>query len=439
MGISEEKPRTCSKSHGVKPNEHSEVSREKSSTNSRDHAVQPTVLSTISEKRLSTDSRRLPGQPTIRSGLSQEKSSTKKSSTNFKSYAIQPTIRSELCKENLSTNSKNHAEQLAVRPRISTTNPLPTSESYSVQSSVRSSRSKSRENRVDTNVQLLPVTGRGRGVITQLTKGYATQPSRTAGPAPGLSEQGGASSAQGEMTHIPPTVTFTPGSDPREMDSPLQRMRDRGEATPLTDIGSRPVQAPTGPRELQLIAFKPKNHPRRCRHFYHWGLLLLHGVGIGGGIGGGIGDLYHSVRGKREPGDLPPEGQAGCMGCIPGCRRTCRGCVTGSSEPGDGYQIRWNYNSDASQNQIVDKRVTVLKDVNAEDLHRICRLVNENFPYSLTVHNCQKFSVRVLRQMVFEGILTLEQFDVVRSAMYEAATATWGAIRGSMEDLRLVP
>jgi hypothetical protein len=229
-------------------------------------------------------------------------------------------------------------------------------------------------------------------------------------------------------SNAPSTLARGPSNLSRQPPPPSTTGLSEGP-TSLTDMGSRPAQTLAAPRALDLIPFRPRDRPKLCPHFNHWGLLLS--------IGDGAGDLYHNVSTDRRQVDSPPEGQPGCMGCISRCGRPniCRGCFT-SSGPGMGYEIKRNYNPNTSANQVVHRRAHVSDSINAEDLLRICNLVHTKFPYNAEGESCQKFSIRVLRQMVHEGTLTIGRSDAIKGPMHTPKTTSWSAIRNDMPNLR---
>ncbi len=81
----------------------------------------------------------------------------------------------------------------------------------------------------------------------------------------------------------------------------------------------------------------------------------------------------------------------------------------------------------------------VSNTIDAGDLDRVCELVNNRFPYTILGNNCQNFSIRVLRQLVIEGALTMQEFDDVRARAHNTVTSHWRRIRANTEDLRLEP
>ena len=178
-------------------------------------------------------------------------------------------------------------------------------------------------------------------------------------------------------------------------------------------------------RTLRLVSLKPNQHPHLSSTFYHWGLLLTYPGSDQ------IGDLYHSRRANRENPNAPELTQQVHS------LEPCRGCLPSVSGAGSGYEIYWEYNPYESRRQSVHMNVEVVQNhIAAGDLDRICRMVNATYPYGAMYNNCQNFTIRVLRQMVFEGLLHMQHFETIRTHFYNPMTAQWRLVRDHASDLR---
>jgi hypothetical protein len=189
-------------------------------------------------------------------------------------------------------------------------------------------------------------------------------------------------------------------------------------STPLTDVQARPAPANGDRMELRLIALKPLLYPCLTRDFHHWGLWLLP-------IGMPEGDLYHSRKVAFVDPANPNQNQHHCEGCSPPL-----------SVPGHGFAITPNYDPRQSVRQSLHMSLTVSERVTATDLNRVCSMVNQRFPYSVAQNNCQNFAIRVLRQFVFEEVISMQQFDYIKDSAYPCALAYWNYIRNNSFDLR---
>jgi hypothetical protein len=198
----------------------------------------------------------------------------------------------------------------------------------------------------------------------------------------------------------------------------LGRSKTTADPTPQQDMPSRPLPARADSLELRLIALKPKNLPSRTRDFYHWALRP-------GPVGSGRGDLFHS-RVTPVPDHLNPNQQ----------HHSCQSYLPPLTKPGTGFVIFPGYGPKKSARQSLHMQTKLSDRVAAADLHSVCTLVNERYPYALLQTNCQNFTIRLLRQLVFEGLLSLQQYDFVASATYTSVLGAWKRIRNQSQDLR---
>jgi hypothetical protein len=296
--------------------------------------------------------------------------------------------------------------------------------------------SRSQRSQPLKNAKPVPTSGRDRTLSaqkatagakpTQMKKSAAVQVTPTSNPKTQSHSQ--ATSGRGGTNHRYPDPRTT--SNPGNMNYGAQPYRastlnfGRSQLTEMSNLSIQPTQER---RTLRLISLKPVQYPNLTPTFYHWGILLMHTTGPVN-----KGDLYHSRRANRENPNAPQLAQQAHS------LQPCRGCIPSVSGAGSGYEIHRNYNPYESTRQTVHMNTSVvLNHIIAEDLDRICRMVNTTYPYGATYNNCQNFSIRVLRQMVFEGILSMQQFDDTRANFYNPLTAAWSLIRNHSSDLRL--
>jgi hypothetical protein len=180
--------------------------------------------------------------------------------------------------------------------------------------------------------------------------------------------------------------------------------------------------------ELHLIALRSNKYGFLGSSYCHWGLMLVRPGHPGG-------DLYHARRVDLpeqyvvDPNAPTPSAQ------VPAEPR-CRGCLPPITAGGHGFVLTPNYDPWLNRRQTLFMQTIVSRGITAADLLRVCKLVDQHFPYSLLQNNCQHFAIRVLRQLVFEGVLSLEEFDAVRDTFYSALVTNWKKVRNQSVDLR---
>jgi hypothetical protein len=216
------------------------------------------------------------------------------------------------------------------------------------------------------------------------------------------------------------------GTQQQQYDHPASRDSYRSSLNDISNISSNSERHQ---RTLKLITLQPTRLELSWvpRHIYHWGLLLLHPGNSQ------TGDLYHTRR--NDPSNHNPN--APPLPPNPQSIQNSRGCVPSISGYGTGLEEKMNYNPLLSSRQKIYKQSIIAHGhVTREDLLRICHLVEHNRPYDAIHNNCQNFCIRVLRQMVTEGILSLGQYDRAKQETYNPVTAQWSEIRQITTDLR---
>jgi hypothetical protein len=104
---------------------------------------------------------------------------------------------------------------------------------------------------------------------------------------------------------------------------------------------------------------------------------------------------------------------------------------------GDGFGIECSFHPSWTRRKELYRNILVSDNVGAEVLDQTCHRVNHLYPYSVFGNNCQNFSMRVLRQLVTEGVITMAQFDGVWDACYPSISARWRSII-NQPDLRIM-
>ncbi len=191
------------------------------------------------------------------------------------------------------------------------------------------------------------------------------------------------------------------------------------------------------------MALRPLRLPPIFRDVYHWALFLQH-------VSGPKGDLYHTRRDQGDHSgyeevagpDINPATQPSNTEVIqPDTsvqdHRRCAGCSPFVSGYGDGYGIDRDIHPLRTQGKKLYMGIAVSNNVGAEILDETCRRVNMLHPYSVLGNNCQHFSLRVLRQVVWESVMTMAEFDHAWDASYHPISARWKVIR-DQPDLRLL-
>lgn len=239
---------------------------------------------------------------------------------------------------------------------------------------------------------------------------------------------GGEANSMGEELTNWSDPGYGPSRHGTQQQNETPRSRD-SHPTSLSDISNMSSSSGAIPRTLKLITLKPTRLELSWipRDLYHWGLLLLRPGD------GHRGDLYHTRRNdptNHNPNvpPLPPNPQS---------IQNSRGCIPYISGYGTGFEEKMGYNPLQSQRQKIYKESVIAHGhVTREVLLRICHMVDQRRPYDAFHNNCQNFCLRVLRQMIFEGILNIGQYDRAKQETYNAATAQWSAIRQHATDLR---
>lgn len=152
--------------------------------------------------------------------------------------------------------------------------------------------------------------------------------------------------------------------------------------------------------ELHLIALRSNKYGFLGPSYFHWGLFLVRPGQPGG-------DLYHTRRVDLPEQYVVEPNTRGAPGAQVPAEPRCRGCLPPLTAGGHGFVLTPNYDPWFSRRQTLFMQTVVSHGIAAADLLRVCKLVDHHLPCSILQNNCQHFAIRVLRQLVFEGVLSL--------------------------------